>query len=137
MRVTQTFTVSWVVLFLQTDPGYKGSFYGWRVLIGTDKAREAGFSRLLQAGGAKVVSNRSVNQQTHQQIYLLPIHTSCGKYCLIINPYDAGGSFDQYKMMQNTLQNSNCAPKNPNAVGRVCYIQQLSRTKGINRSASN
>ncbi len=32
----------------------QGAFGGWTVMLNIDQAREAGFRRLLQSGGAKV-----------------------------------------------------------------------------------
>ncbi|KAJ8277001.1 hypothetical protein GJAV_G00070300 [Gymnothorax javanicus] len=37
----------------------RGAFSGWRVMLNTDPAREAGFRRLLQSGGAKVFPSPS------------------------------------------------------------------------------
>ena len=35
-----------------------GAFSGWKVLLCVDKSKQAGFKRLLEAGGAKVVASR-------------------------------------------------------------------------------
>ncbi len=43
---------------LQTNPISLGAFEGWRVVLLTDKRREDGFRRLLEAGGATVEANR-------------------------------------------------------------------------------
>ncbi|KAG7488805.1 hypothetical protein MATL_G00037920 [Megalops atlanticus] len=39
---------------LQGQRGREGAFSGWTVMLNVDSAREAGFRRLLQSGGAKV-----------------------------------------------------------------------------------
>ncbi|XP_023476712.2 DNA topoisomerase 2-binding protein 1 isoform X1 [Equus caballus] len=38
----------------------EGAFSGWKVILHVDPSREAGFKRLLQSGGAKVLSGHSV-----------------------------------------------------------------------------
>uniref|UniRef100_A0A5F9DGV6 DNA topoisomerase 2-binding protein 1 n=1 Tax=Oryctolagus cuniculus TaxID=9986 RepID=A0A5F9DGV6_RABIT len=38
----------------------EGAFSGWKVVLRVDRAREAGFRRLLQSGGAKVLRGHSV-----------------------------------------------------------------------------
>uniref|UniRef100_A0A8C9AT20 DNA topoisomerase 2-binding protein 1 n=1 Tax=Prolemur simus TaxID=1328070 RepID=A0A8C9AT20_PROSS len=38
----------------------EGAFSGWKVILHVDDAREAGFKRLLQSGGAKVLPGHSV-----------------------------------------------------------------------------
>ncbi|MGH0169473.1 UNVERIFIED_CONTAM: hypothetical protein FKN15_056900 [Acipenser sinensis] len=37
----------------------EGAFSGWKVILNVDQAKEAGFRRLLQSGGAKVFSSHS------------------------------------------------------------------------------
>uniref|UniRef100_A0AAY4C742 BRCT domain-containing protein n=1 Tax=Denticeps clupeoides TaxID=299321 RepID=A0AAY4C742_9TELE len=44
---------------LQDKKGHEGAFSGWTVMLNIDQAREAGFRRLLQSGGAKVVPGPS------------------------------------------------------------------------------
>ncbi|KAI1888905.1 hypothetical protein AGOR_G00173580 [Albula goreensis] len=44
---------------LQDQKGQKGAFNGWKVMLNIDQAREAGFRRLLQSGGAKVFPSPS------------------------------------------------------------------------------
>ncbi|KAM6223874.1 DNA topoisomerase 2-binding protein 1 [Rhynchocyon petersi] len=39
----------------------EGAFTGWKVILHVDQTREAGFKRLLQSGGAKVLSGHSVS----------------------------------------------------------------------------
>ncbi|XP_051062024.1 DNA topoisomerase 2-binding protein 1 isoform X1 [Phodopus roborovskii] len=46
----------------------EGAFSGWKVILRVDRPREAGFKRLLQAGGAKVLPGHPVplfNEATH------------------------------------------------------------------------
>ncbi|KAM8980428.1 DNA topoisomerase 2-binding protein 1 isoform X1 [Sarcophilus harrisii] len=38
----------------------EGAFSGWKVILNVDQSREAGFRRLLQSGGAKVLPGHSV-----------------------------------------------------------------------------
>uniref|UniRef100_A0A8D1GQ87 BRCT domain-containing protein n=1 Tax=Sus scrofa TaxID=9823 RepID=A0A8D1GQ87_PIG len=38
-----------------------GAFSGWKAILHVDQSREAGFKRLLQSGGAKVLPGRSVS----------------------------------------------------------------------------
>ncbi|XP_071788346.1 DNA topoisomerase 2-binding protein 1-like isoform X1 [Asterias amurensis] len=40
------------------DPELYGAFSGWRVILYIDRQKEAGFKRILQAGGAKIASMR-------------------------------------------------------------------------------
>ena len=51
---------------LQTEPNCIGAFEGWNVVIVTEKKREDGFRRLLEAGGATVLASKYV------KLYLLP-----------------------------------------------------------------
>ncbi|XP_076147073.1 DNA topoisomerase 2-binding protein 1 [Alosa pseudoharengus] len=44
---------------LQDTDGTEGAFSGWVVMLNIDQTREAGFRRLLQSGGAKVVASPS------------------------------------------------------------------------------
>ncbi|KAL2085608.1 hypothetical protein ACEWY4_018928 [Coilia grayii] len=44
---------------LQDTDGKEGAFSGWVVILNIDQTREAGFRRLLQSGGAEVVSGPS------------------------------------------------------------------------------
>ncbi|XP_061096834.1 DNA topoisomerase 2-binding protein 1 isoform X2 [Conger conger] len=44
---------------LQDQQGPEGAFAGWRVMLNIDQAREVGFRRLLQSGGAKVFPSPS------------------------------------------------------------------------------
>ncbi|XP_032344108.1 DNA topoisomerase 2-binding protein 1 isoform X1 [Camelus ferus] len=39
----------------------EGAFSGWKVILHVDQSREAGFKRLLQSGGAKVLPGHSVS----------------------------------------------------------------------------
>uniref|UniRef100_A0A4X1TWD4 DNA topoisomerase II binding protein 1 n=1 Tax=Sus scrofa TaxID=9823 RepID=A0A4X1TWD4_PIG len=39
----------------------EGAFSGWKAILHVDQSREAGFKRLLQSGGAKVLPGRSVS----------------------------------------------------------------------------
>ncbi|NXG70742.1 TOPB1 protein, partial [Baryphthengus martii] len=39
----------------------EGAFSGWKVILNVDQAKEAGFRRLLQSGGAKVFSGHSAS----------------------------------------------------------------------------
>ncbi|XP_063308235.1 DNA topoisomerase 2-binding protein 1 [Pelobates fuscus] len=43
----------------QEQGSVEGAFSGWRVILNVDKAKEAGFKRLLQSGGAKVFAGHS------------------------------------------------------------------------------
>ncbi|XP_005406872.1 PREDICTED: DNA topoisomerase 2-binding protein 1 isoform X2 [Chinchilla lanigera] len=46
----------------------EGAFSGWKVILHVDQSREAGFKRLLQAGGAKVLPGHSlplIKEATH------------------------------------------------------------------------
>ncbi|XP_040290428.1 DNA topoisomerase 2-binding protein 1 isoform X1 [Bufo bufo] len=45
---------------IKQDTGsVEGAFSGWRVILNVDQAKEAGFKRLLQSGGAKVFAGHS------------------------------------------------------------------------------
>ena len=52
-----------------------GAFSGWVVLLCVDKSRQAGFKRLLEAGGAKVSGCRPPFKNTHDFT-----HAFLGKY---------------------------------------------------------
>ncbi|KAM4028939.1 DNA topoisomerase 2-binding protein 1 isoform 4-T4 [Anomaloglossus baeobatrachus] len=43
----------------QDSSSAEGAFSGWRVILNVDQAKEAGFKRLLQSGGAKVFAGYS------------------------------------------------------------------------------
>ncbi|XP_033849176.3 DNA topoisomerase 2-binding protein 1-A-like isoform X1 [Acipenser ruthenus] len=43
----------------ETNNNTEGAFSGWKVILNIDQAREAGFRRLLQSGGAKVFPGHS------------------------------------------------------------------------------
>ncbi|XP_062515664.1 DNA topoisomerase 2-binding protein 1-like isoform X2 [Corticium candelabrum] len=53
----------------KSDDQMSGAFRGWRVLLAVDGPRKAGFQRLLEAGGATIVSSRppfcDVHSATH------------------------------------------------------------------------
>lgn len=62
---SQTKIVSYLVFvfyFIQRGATGHGSFENWSVLLLTESRREDGFKRLLEAGGATVLSNKSVQQ---------------------------------------------------------------------------
>ncbi|MBN3278845.1 TOPB1 protein, partial [Polyodon spathula] len=43
----------------ETNNSSEGAFSGWKVILNIDQARDAGFRRLLQSGGAKVFPGHS------------------------------------------------------------------------------
>ncbi|XP_058878639.1 DNA topoisomerase 2-binding protein 1-A-like isoform X1 [Acipenser ruthenus] len=43
----------------ENNSSSEGAFSGWKVILNVDQAKEAGFRRLLQSGGAKVFSSHS------------------------------------------------------------------------------
>ncbi|XP_072009571.1 DNA topoisomerase 2-binding protein 1 [Engystomops pustulosus] len=44
---------------MREDGSVEGAFSGWKVILNVDQAKEAGFKRLLQSGGAKVFAGHS------------------------------------------------------------------------------
>ncbi len=46
------------MLFQGPSTEVAGAFGGWRVVLVTDRKREDGFRRLLEAGGATVIATK-------------------------------------------------------------------------------